>query len=1274
VSVAAALRWVGHSSIWTSRALAWTLVAVALACASVVLSLRYWFLPNIENYREDIAAAVSRAANLRITIGKISGDWDGMRPYLKLEAVTVYDKAGRRALDLGRVDSTLAWRSLVTLRPHFEALDIYRPVLEVRRASNGVLSVAGIELDPASNRFSDWLLQQPDVEVHSATVSWTDEQRQAPPLELREVSLRLVNRGNRHRFGLRGVPPAELAAPLDVRGDVRGDSIRALSEWNGRLFVQLEHVDLAAWTPWLNIPVELTRGAGSVRSWLTFSADALAEIVADVKLSSVSAKLREDLPVLELDSLAGRLGWRTLASGFEFSAVKLGLAGGGAVLEPADLSVRVSTDAQGMQNGEVSANAVDLAPLVMLIDRLPIADALRAEVLALSPRGSVHEMAVKWKGAWPNPVTYTARGRFDGLAFHEWQKLPAVSGLSGSVDANEKGGTLQVIGKQAALDMPKVFATPLQLDTLAGQLAWTKGADRVEVKLGNVSFANADAAGSLFGTYRTAPQGPGEIDLTGSLTRADARSVPRYIPIMVMKNSRPWLERAIVSGQSNDVRFRMKGRLEDFPYAHEKRGLFHVLIKVTGGTLDYAERWPRLENIEGDLQFRGTRMDFSARQGTINGVKLSKVQGEIPDLKERPEILTVTGEAEGGTSEFLSFIAKSPVTDMIDRFTEGMQAQGTGRLALKLTLPLGQLATSTVSGSYQFANNHFAFERDLPPVEQASGRVEFTESSVRTPGVSGVFLGGPVTIAGASQRDASMRVTLQGRANMDNVRKAGGRPWLQHLRGAADWRGVLTLRKKVPDLVIESNLQGIASSLPAPFAKTATESVPLRIERRLSGPQQERLSFSYGDVVKAEIARRSDGKQMVVDRGTVRLGPGEAGEPDRPGVWVRGTLKMLDVDEWLAFNRSGEGESGFSFAGADVKFAQLEMFGRRFSDLALTMAPQSGASQLTFAGREIEGGATWRGEGKGRLVARLKKFTLPSVDSKPAPSAAAEPLPGKPMELPALDVIVEQFQHGQKQLGRLELNAIHQERDWRIEKLRLSNPDSVISADGVWQGWLRQPRTQLAVKMEVTDIGRTLVRWGYPPGIRRGTAKIEGNLAWAGSPHDFDYPTLSGQLLVEAANGQFVKLEPGIAKLLGILSLQSLPRRITLDFRDVFSDGFAFDSIAGAVKIDKGVATADNFRLQGPAARVVMAGDVDLARETQKLRVRVTPHISDSVSLAGALLGGPIVGAAAFLAQKILKDPLEQLVSFEYNVTGGWSEPQVAKVERTPLPLSEATP
>ena len=157
--------------------------------------------------------------------------------------------------------------------------------------------------------------------------------------------------------------------------------------------------------------------------------------------------------------------------------------------------------------------------------------------------------------------------------------------------------------------------------------------------------------------------------------------------------------------------------------------------------------------------------------------------------------------------------------------------------------------------------------------------------------------------------------------------------------------------------------------------------------------------------------------------------------------------------------------------------------------------------------------------------------------------------------------------------------------------------ESQLNVDGIWQNWLTQPRVQVNVQLLTNDVGKLLTRFGYPEGVRRGTAKVEGALAWSGSPQHLDYPTLTGNFVLDAAKGQFVKLEPGIGKLLGILSLQSLPRRITLDFRDIFSDGLAFDEIVGAIKVVQGVASTENLRITGPAARINTIADQSAAEE-----------------------------------------------------------------------------
>jgi uncharacterized protein YhdP len=182
------------------------------------------------------------------------------------------------------------------------------------------------------------------------------------------------------------------------------------------------------------------------------------------------------------------------------------------------------------------------------------------------------------------------------------------------------------------------------------------------------------------------------------------------------------------------------------------------------------------------------------------------------------------------------------------------------------------------------------------------------------------------------------------------------------------------------------------------------------------------------------------------------------------------------------------------------------------------------------------------------------------------------------------------------------------------------------------------------------------VRFELPDTVKGGKAQIEGRLSWAGSPNEFDIARLYGNLSFEANNGQVLKVQPGVGRLFGLLTLQSLPRRLSLDFKDLFSDGFAFDKISATAKIGNGIVRSDNFFMTGPAAEAKIKGETNLKTETQDLRIKVTPHVSDSLSLA-ALVGGPIVGAAAFVAQKILKDPFNKIAATDYIISGTWDNP-----------------
>jgi uncharacterized protein YhdP len=312
--------------------------------------------------------------------------------------------------------------------------------------------------------------------------------------------------------------------------------------------------------------------------------------------------------------------------------------------------------------------------------------------------------------------------------------------------------------------------------------------------------------------------------------------------------------------------------------------------------------------------------------------------------------------------------------------------------------------------------------------------------------------------------------------------------------------------------------------------------------------------------------------------------------------------------------------------------------------------------QAQVKSREVTGDLAWRSEGRGSLVARLSRLELPET----VPGAGR----GRLSELPALDIVADSLVNDGRDLGKLALVAVNAGEEWRIERLLLSAPDGSISADGRWRPTGAAPElTDMRFRIATGDAGAYLTRFGFPGAVARGTATLEGRLAWAGPPHDLDYATLAGEIAFKAEKGQFLKIEPGLGKLLGVLSLQSLPRRVTLDFRDVFSAGFAFDTITANARIASGVMTTDNFVMIGPSAAVTMKGHTDIASETQDLHVRVVPDVGSGVAAAaGIALLNPLIGAGTLLAQALLKNPIGQMLAFEYVVTGTWGDPKVTKM------------
>lgn len=1259
---------VKKSLVWLYSVTTFLLWAVIIVVASVVLALRYYVFPHAQDYRNVIAHYSSQAVGQRINIGDIKASWDGLTPYFDLYKIDLYDVQGRPALHLDHVEASLSWFSLVLGEPRLANLVIHQPNLMIRRAANGDIFVAGVSLnEPGESDFPNWLLRQSSIVVDKATVVWQDELRKAPPLSLNNLDLNIESPPwealiGHHSFGLHATPSAGTSAPIDLRGNIWGKNVDKLQEWHGTLYGKIEGTDIAAWRAWIDYPLELAEGFGATQFWLDFAQGRADKVTADLLFANVRTRLGKDTPVASLTRLSGRMAWKRLDDGDELTGENLKFTtANGFDMKKGKLRV-VNRTVKGIESteGEVAVDEVGLEPFASFAANLPLGKEIQDQLAGLEPKGRLEKTSFSWRGDKESIRTYNLSSHFAGLGISAAHGIPGFSGLSGDLEATESKGTILIASRNAALNLKSVLRWPIPADKLDGEVRWQTAKGITDVRVSDLTIVNQHLNGKLNAMYRWDGKKSGYLDLNGNFGNANGKYASFYYPMILGPDTLDWLDHAILKAHGENINVVIKGYLDDFPYADNKNGEFKVSARITDGQLKYADDWPQIDGLQLDMLFHGKRMDLSVDQGRIFSSPITKAKVAIPDLDAEKPVVLIQGEVQAQAAEAIKFVNTSPVAEAIDHFTDNLNATGTGKVQLDINVPIDDPEATKVKGSYTVSNGTLTGDQDLPPLDHINGKLAFTETSLHAQNVAANIYGGPGHFNMETDVGGAIKITAAGHILETGIRDAFNHTLMQKVHGGTDWNADIGIRDHLSNIAIRSQLTGLSVSLPPPFSKAAADSVPFRLDIQQKSDTQNVLGIGYGTVLNAKLLRNETKNGQTVDRGEVNFG-GKAELPAQAGIVVNGKLAHLDWDLWSdLLDQPGSGAKDTAepdIAAANLEIGTLDIFDRRLNNLSLAArsVPDGWVSKLQS--KEITGDVHWLRAGKGKILARLKSLVVPGP--APAKMSAADDA-DKTQDYPALDIIAENFETGDKKLGRLELLANQQGIDWNIEKLNISNPESTLNLDGVWHNWKRRPHTSLNIDWKIDDLGKTMDRFGYPETIKGGTANLTGKLHWPGSPHEFTLPGLGGNLQLEAKRGQFLKIQPGVGRLLGVLSLQALPRRLLFDFRDVFNDGFAFDDIGGTVQINQGVMKSNDFRMEGPAAKVAISGETDLDRENLKLHVKVSPSISDSLSLA-AFAGGPAVGAAAFVAQKLLRDPLNKLASYQYDIGGTWDDPQELK-------------
>ena len=1039
---------------------------------------------------------------------------------------------------------------------------------------------------------------------------------------------------------------------------------------------------------------------------------------------------------------------------------------------------------------DFKADKLDLAVINLIANKIPLGVATHEMLTSLAPQGTVETITARWLGYLDAPQEVTAKGRINGVqisALHQTSKVgegidaheaigrPGFRGATIDFDLSLAGGKAKIGIDKGALELPGIFdEAVIPIEQLSGDVVWkitqptiqnksknvVVQGKKIEVAVNNLTFKNADSQGTAKFSWRTSDptvainksRFPGVLDLTARLGQSDLTKVSRYLPAGIPKKARDYVRDLLVEGTASYVDFKIKGDVWDIPATKPNLGDFVIAAKFNNAHIAYVPKrllaagdlpWPELHKVNGEMVIDRTSLTVkstSAEVVGLPGIALTQSVVTIPDLNLA--VVNVSAQGKSPMADVLSFVNKSSLYGITNQTLSRTTATGAGEFKVDLSLPVGDLTKTRVKGDVIFLGNDVQMTPDTPMLSQAKGLLRFTEKGFAIQDAQAGMFGGDVKFEGGnlvgidlqpSTAYKGVAIRGQGVATAQGLQRSSELSFIpmvaKNATGSTQYSAQLRFGQEMTEVSVQTNLQGMAFSLPAPFNKPAQASWPLKFDNTLleSSLLAERdgkvrvkdsMRLTIEKIADLKFVRDISGNAPKVIRGSISVGlEGSEGTPEPVNaVAANINVDRLDADEWSRFFTSLQSSTTGTTSKATtqtntntnqqlfddlvpstiaVRTKELIIEGRRFENIIIGGSREGSVWRANMEAKQLSGYLEYRlpqaASGAGRIYARLARLVIADAQVKDVEKLLDE----QPVSIPAIDLVVEDFELKGRKIGRVEVDAVNRAsnasnagegtRVWRLNKLNVTTPEAKLTANGFWAyreearsdvmpkgevgllNKIEKRTTGIDFKLDISNTGQLLERFGFKGVVRNGTGNLEGQLTWSGSPLAMNYPTLGGQFNIQIDNGQFLKVEPGVAKLLSVLSMQSIVKRLSFDFRDVFSEGFIFDLFRGDVTIDRGIATTNNLQISGVNAVILMDGKSDIAAGTQDIRVVYAPEVNAGIaSLLVASAINPAIGLGTFLAQLFLRQPLIEAVTKEFRVQGTWAEPIVNEVKRTP--------
>ena len=1240
------------------------LLATVIIVWGVLALLVRSLTPLIDDLRPEIEQAISDRLGTPVTIGAVTARWYGLRPLIELRSIRVGPPGDELSIRKAALElAPTGWLGQLGGGDRDALLDGLELTLEglaltVAREPDGRFHVEGYGFlggagaPPLPRR----------MHLVDTRLRWIDRQRNAAPIDLTDISIWLAR--DDQDLDLRA-RLATAAGTADAMAQL--DGYLGTVDWSGDSYLHLANLDVAQLLgPYLPRHYGVRSLVLNVEGWTRWSAARPIHTQGEMSLRDLS--LRPTFDGAGALDIAAASSDFSVASGTDDEVLiglrRLRLAMPDRIWPENAFALRFAREKDSWAL-DLYSEYLDLADTSRIARVRPVFDDVRSALGGLRPRGQLERLRLRLDSS-DGKLDWRFASGFRRLGFDAWRGVPAVEGLDGDLVGRSGVIRMNLLSSGTEVAFETLFRHPLRFDRLAGQVAIEVGETGWSLRSDEL-VANAPHLRTRTRLLFSRRNGePLFMDLQSDFADGDAESFSLYYPAGVMRPRLVhWLDRSIAGGRVVEGSALVHGTVDDFAFEKTRSGTFEVLFHIDDATLDYRPGWPPIAELAARVHSHGNQLDIVGTDGRIFDSRVERVSARIASLKPLSP-LNIKGRLRGPLNDNLKVLREGALRGRFGSLAAGLQGKGETTLDLDFAVRLGKQGTSWLNGRLAFSDNALAMPARNLELDDISGDLAFTLDGLSAEGIQAVGLGRALSIDVATRDDGITRLRTTAQLDAQSIRQQLPDLPLGFASGTADFLIDVDIPARRGEgaqqsmLRVSSPLEGIEIDLPPPLGKTAASTETLALTLPLQpGPAPGMLV--YGD----RLAARFD---QAGERIAIRFDDVLPDLPSEPGLRLGGTLDELDIAAWHTATAQlpETTRAPLPDIGGRIRVTRLANLPFPIGPVDADLAHRAGAWTIGLDSPQLSG-TLWipADPESAPIEASLQRLVLDLPLSSTAIPTSPPDLGESidPSGFPGLRLTVDDLQVNAARLGPLAVNADPTGNGWQINKLTLGDETGSLVADARWARVDGAVRSQFTGTAESNSLGDLPVGLGYTRQVEGAPGTVEMSLAWAGDPLQFHPATVEGDMTLSLGEGRLVELDPGAKRIVGLFNLNALTRRLSLDFSDLFGDGFSFDSIDGSFQIRDGVASTDNLRVIGPAGSIEISGSTELSRRQLDHVVTVTPKLDATLPIAGTLAGGPVAGIAILVAQKFMAEEIDEVNRFEYRVQGAWEEPEITQLD-----------